>query len=59
MADSVGGSGFPRTGIQHGHLHFDTINNILYVWNGGDPADNTNWSVVGGSGVSSAGANSN
>lgn len=55
MADSVGGPVFPRTGIQEGHLHFDKVNNILYVYNGGNPAVDANWSEVGGSGASGEG----
>jgi len=52
VADSIGGPRFPRTGIQEGHLHFDKNNNILYVYNGGDPSVDSNWSEVGGSGAS-------
>lgn len=50
MADSVGGSTFPKTGIQEGHLHFDKTANTLYIYNGGNPADIANWSEVGGAG---------
>ena len=51
MADSVG-AGFPRTSIQEGHLHFNLNMNILYVYNGGDPYNDANWSQVGGNGSS-------
>lgn len=50
MADSVGSSVFPRTGIQEGHLHFNKDANTLHVYNGGDPSNIVNWSEVGGSG---------
>lgn len=58
MADSVGRGGFPKTGIQEGHLHFNAQTNILYIWNGGSPAIDSNWSEVGGSGVVVAGSDS-
>lgn len=51
MADSIGGSTLPRTGIQEGWTHFDKDNNILYIYNGGNPAIASNWTVVGGSGA--------
>jgi hypothetical protein len=56
MADSVGGPVFPRTSIQEGHLHFDKTTNTLFVYNGGDPSDTNNWSVV--SPISSSGGSS-
>jgi hypothetical protein len=45
MADSVG-NGFPRTGIQEGHLHFRLDENALYMYIGGNPAVDTNWVLV-------------
>lgn len=49
MADSVG-NGFPVTNLNVGWAHYYISRQTLYVWNGGDPADESTWSEIGGSG---------
>lgn len=51
MADSVG-NGFPITNLNVGWTHYYISRRILYVWNGGDPADESTWSEIGGSSAS-------
>jgi hypothetical protein len=46
MADSVGGAGFPITGIQEGHIHFNKNDNTAYMYAGGDPANVSNWNQI-------------
>lgn len=45
MADSVG-IGFPRKGMQLGHLFYDYDDNTLYMFLGGDPTDANQWRAI-------------
>lgn len=43
------GNSFPTRGIQTGHVHVNTVTGLLFRYLGGDPTNDLNWIVIGGS----------
>ena len=48
MADSVGGTGFPTSGIQKGHLYYDVVDQALWMYISGVPALVSSWRLISG-----------
>jgi len=48
MADTVGGAGFPTTGIQKGNLHYNIVDQALWMYINGVPRLVSSWRLVNG-----------